>query len=691
MGVVGLALAYTLVARAGLAMDAVSGFATLVWPPTGIALAALWLGGTRLWPGVLLGAFAVNVWIGAPPLPAFGVAIGNTLEALLAVWALRQVGFSASLTRVRDVMALVLLAAVASSLVSATIGVGSLFLAGIVKGAQFAATWRAWWIGDLIGDLLVAPVLLAWASQPWRKLSRRRARVGEALISVAALLAVAALAFATSGGAGASPFMEPFLLFPPLIWIALRFGPRGVSLASLLAATLAVAATVVGLGPFVRPVLHESLIGLQVFMAVTAITMLVLAAVVAERSHAESTVRESYSLLRAMIDGTTAPVYAKDRAGRVLLVNAAGAEVFGRPIAQLVGTQLAERDSATPEAEGKPYTVEETVSIKGRARTLLWTKGPYRDGQGEILGSVGIARDITEHKQTERALQQAVHARDEFMFIAGHELRTPLCTLTLELGSLERLGRRIGVDGKIMERVRKLLRQTDRLNHLIESLLEVTRLSTGRLLLKRETLDLGEVGREVVDRFAESAIRAECPLELHVQGDTTGQWDRLRVEQIVTNLVANAIKYGACKPVQVGITATASRVEIVVRDFGIGIAAEDISRIFGPFERAVSVRHFGGLGLGLYVTRQIAEAHGGTIRVASELGAGSTFVVTLPRWPDGGGWDSAAGEPEAIAPISDRAVAALPKAETTTARETGAKILILPTDRDPPPLPDPAL
>ena len=548
-----LAVIYTLVARAGLAMDAVSGFATLVWPPTGIALVALLLGGRHLWPGILAGAFAVNLWVGAPLGAALGIATGNTLEAVVALWALGHLGFSPSLTRVRDVVALIAVAAVGSTLISASFGTGSLALAGVVPGPARAGTFGAWWMGDLIGDLIVAPLLLTAATRAARPRPLPRP-VLETFLAPLVLLLIAAVVFMTSGHEPATAFLKPFLLFPPLIWIALRFGQFGVTSATALTAAVAVAGTAAGLGPFVAPTggqaLHDCLLGLQAFMAVLAVTMLVLSAVVSERAAAEGAARDSHALLHGAI-------YAA-------------------------------------------------------------------------------------HQQTEQALQAAVQARDDFMYVAGHELRTPLCTLTLELGSLERLGRKIGVDHKILERVRKLLRQTDRLNQLIQSLLEVTRLSTGQLQLKREDLDLPEVVREVLERFAESARQAGCQLHLRAVDSATGSWDRLRLEQIVTNLLANAIKYGAGKPIEVEVAADAARVQIVVRDFGIGVAEEDIARIFGPFERAVSVRHFGGLGLGLYVTRQIAEAHGGRIRVASRLQSGSTFTVDLPRTAPVEGQESAA-------------------------------------------------
>jgi signal transduction histidine kinase len=171
-------------------------------------------------------------------------------------------------------------------------------------------------------------------------------------------------------------------------------------------------------------------------------------------------------------------------------------------------------------------------------------------------------------------------------------------------------------------------RSADRLTRLVTSLLDISRIGAGRLDLEREETDLSEVTREVAERFQEEARRARCELRV----DTTpavGFWDRLRLDQVVTNLLANALKYGAGAPIDVRVTAQDGRALLTVRDHGIGISEEDQRRIFQRFERAVSQRNYGGFGLGLWIVRQIVEAQGGAVRVESEPGHGSTFTVEL--------------------------------------------------------------
>ena len=271
--VVALATLYALTARLGLRLDAVSGFAALVWPPTGIALWALLLSRGRLWPGVLIGAVVANVLTGASFPVALGIGLGNTLEAAFAALVLRRIpGFRFSLDRLPDALGLIILAAAISSTISATIGVASLALGGLVSIERFGPTWRAWWLGDCIGDLLVAPMLLVWATS-LRRL-RRPYRVLEAVALGTCLVAAGALIFGRAA-TGASAFGEPYMLFPLLIWAALRFGQPGGVAATFVISCAAIWGTALGHGPFIRPALHESLLALQIFMGVMAATFLV--------------------------------------------------------------------------------------------------------------------------------------------------------------------------------------------------------------------------------------------------------------------------------------------------------------------------------------------------------------------------------------------------------------------------------
>jgi signal transduction histidine kinase len=243
--------------------------------------------------------------------------------------------------------------------------------------------------------------------------------------------------------------------------------------------------------------------------------------------------------------------------------------------------------------------------------------------------------------------QEAVRLRDDFLSVASHELRTPLTTLQLQLQSLLSAvtkGKPTIVDPRDESKLDRAVRSTERLSDLVDTLVDVSRLASGNLPMSPVTVDLGLVTRKVVARHGEESRRVESPLRIFENGELVtdgvnpdrailGHWDRERVEQMLGNLLSNALKYGAGKPIDVELTSDDSWAEITVRDRGMGIEATDLERIFGRFERAVSVRNYGGLGLGLYMTREIAARHGGTIRATSKPGEGAAFTIRLPLRP----------------------------------------------------------
>jgi signal transduction histidine kinase len=242
------------------------------------------------------------------------------------------------------------------------------------------------------------------------------------------------------------------------------------------------------------------------------------------------------------------------------------------------------------------------------------------------------ARADSEVAQVLAELADAVRLRDEFLALASHELKTPLTPLALRLQSLSQEAAS-QPDSPLAHRVSSYIsaanKQLKRLSRLIADLLDVSRMASGKVLLELAPVDLGAVIRNVAARYRLPAEQAGCLLEVEAPS-ITGRWDELRLEQTVTNLLENAIKYGPGKPIRVRLEATSGKARLTVRDEGIGIAPEHLSRIFERFERAVSERNYGGLGLGLYICRTIVEAMGGTIDVQSDPGRGSTFTVELP-------------------------------------------------------------
>jgi signal transduction histidine kinase len=232
--------------------------------------------------------------------------------------------------------------------------------------------------------------------------------------------------------------------------------------------------------------------------------------------------------------------------------------------------------------------------------------------------------------------QAAVVARDEFLSIASHELRTPLTSLRLALENLRRVARRDGKEGDPGSPMDRVLtaseRAGQRMEKLVEALLDVSRIHMGRLELDVVEVDLGTVVTESLAALTDEFVQAGSTV--NVRGEPViGLWDPMRITQVVTNLFSNAAKYGAGKPIEVRYGGHEGQAFLQVRDHGIGIAEGDQHHIFERFERAVSSQNYGGLGLGLYIVKRIVEAHGGLVRVESAPGQGATFLVELPRRP----------------------------------------------------------
>jgi integral membrane sensor domain MASE1 len=282
--VLAIAAVYTAAGKLGLDLAFATRSVTAIWPPTGIALAALILGGYRLWPAIALGALVANLDTGVPAVTVLGITCGNTLEALVGAYLLRRVaGFRPDLQRIRDLVYLVLFGAVLSTTVSASIGVASLLAGDAIVFDHVPSVWRTWWLGDMGGDLIVAPALLIAAA--YRSFTRAPGRAIEAIALAGALAGTSVLVFSQS-----TPVT--YVIFPLMAWAALRFLQPGAAAASLVVASIAVAFTANGDGPFASSGPDARLLLAQTFVAVAAVTSLVMAIVTNARHRAEETQRK---------------------------------------------------------------------------------------------------------------------------------------------------------------------------------------------------------------------------------------------------------------------------------------------------------------------------------------------------------------------------------------------------------------
>ena len=280
------------------------------------------------------------------------------------------------------------------------------------------------------------------------------------------------------------------------------------------------------------------------------------------------------------------------------------------------------------------------VPLRARGQTLgVLTLAWVRRGQKYTAEDLGLAEEFARHAaiavdnaRLYREAQASIQVREDFLGIAGHELKTPLTALKLQLQSLERAANRAAPPrlDQVSDRLTRMGHQIQRLEKLMSDLLDVSLVTAGRLNLTREETDLRRVVVEVVRRQDENVVESGSPVTVDAPEPVVGWLDPARVDQVVQNLFTNALKYGRGKPIVITLHKLGDRARLTLRDHGIGIAPEAQGRIFGRFERAVSNRHYGGFGLGLWIVRQIVDASGGRIWFESATGEGTTFYVELP-------------------------------------------------------------
>ena len=366
-----------------------------------------------------------------------------------------------------------------------------------------------------------------------------------------------------------------------------------------------------------------------------------------DRRRAEDELRRSEERFRLMVDAVKDyALFLLDASGHVMTWNAGAERMKGYTASEIIGAHFSQFYEPEEVRVGKCDRELEIAMRDGRFEeegwrvrkdgTRFWANvvlTPMRTANGELIGFAKITRDLTERKklEEERVLtiqaQEGIRLRDEFLSIVSHELKTPLAGLLLQV---EALVTRADLDHKTRDKLVKARESGERLDQLIETLLDVSRIATGRFVLSPQRFDFAALTREIVDSFTTSATKAGCELRLAAPTEMIGQWDRVRMSQVVANLLSNAIKYGAGHPIDIDVSRAGDEAVFEVRDRGPGVDPTIQSRIFERFERAASTRHYGGLGIGLYVVREIVTAHGGLVGVESSRDGGARFMIRVP-------------------------------------------------------------
>jgi PAS domain S-box-containing protein len=373
---------------------------------------------------------------------------------------------------------------------------------------------------------------------------------------------------------------------------------------------------------------------------------------------------------RLVVQGMEEGVVFHDQDGIIRATNPSAERILRIPADALLGRRSVLERCEPLREDGSPFPLEQcpalvclrtgqserglVIGIRRSGGELSWlsfTSHPLASSDGSRAGVVTSFRDITELREREtqssRRYQEVSHTvrlHDAFLATAAHELRTPLTTLRLQVQNLlHRVNSGAGLAVEVLTtKLQASVRQTERLNALIDLLLDVSRMTVGRIELKRTRVDLAELTRELLARHADEFTAGSIEVTLEAE-PVTGSWDVARLEQVVSNLLSNALKYGNRKPVHLQVRREGAFAVLAVTDMGLGIPASEHQRIFERFERA----HSGGLpgmGLGLWIVRELVDAHGGSISLASVPDEGSTFTVRLPLAP----------VPETVVPLKER-------------------------------------
>ena len=364
--------------------------------------------------------------------------------------------------------------------------------------------------------------------------------------------------------------------------------------------------------------------------------------------------KKTQDLLQSIIDFAPIVIYVKDIEGRYILANRSFSEVVGVPKEKIIGKT--DHDLFAPDLvdkfrsndswilkENKELEIEEIVPHKGKLNTYFSIKFPLNDSKGKPYAVCGISSNITERKEEEarkiellQELKEAVKARDEFLSIASHELKTPVTSLKIQTQFQARLQKKNVPEAFSREKIEENTKKTEkliyRIERLIDDMLDISRIRTGELTINKETANLSQIAREVIDRMQETFLNTSGE-EIRFQGpeEAFGVFDPMRIEQVINNLLQNALKYGLAKKVKVHIEDKSEFLFLSVSDKGMGISKEMCGKIFERYERAVSANEVSGLGLGLYISHHIIKTHQGRIWVSSKLGEGSTFYVEIPK------------------------------------------------------------
>ncbi|HEX2198779.1 MAG TPA: MASE1 domain-containing protein [Burkholderiales bacterium] len=656
-----LGAAYFVTAKLALAMAIPPGYASPIWPGSGLALAALLLGGSRLWPAIWLGSAAANLSVETSLIASAAIATGSSIQALAGAALLRHhIGIPHRFRRAEEVVKFMALAALTAT-VAPTIALLPLALLHPLTPPELFWNWWTWWQGDASGILLVAPLMLSWAGGAGRRWTGDKLFEG----TLFGVLLVAATQLVFQGAEGASTYAASFLVLPFIVWAAFRFSQREVTTAIAVVCALALWHT---------PPTNEARLLLLLFVSTAVFTGLMISAVLGQLGDAMAALQgrqqqlerrvserthdlfDSERRFRLMVESVVDySIFMLDAQGRVASWNAGAERTSGYRAAEIIGRHFScfypreEIERRKPEWELELAAAEGRFEEEGwRVRkdgSTYWASvviTAVRDPQGALLGFAKVVRDLTERNRVEAELirarvsaEKASEAKSQFLANMSHELRTPLNSLLI-LARLLADNAGGNLTDKQVQFAQTIYDSGMDLLSLINDLLDLAKIESGAVTaLHLAPARLDELAADLERSFAQ--VAQDKGLEFRIALDPALppaiRTDTARLKQVLKNLLANAFKFTRQGSVVLRVSPVEpGRIAFEVIDTGIGIPPEKQRIIFDAFQQAdgTTSRQYGGTGLGLSISRELARLLGGELEVASEPGRGSTFTLLVP-------------------------------------------------------------
>lgn len=682
-----LCATYFVAAKLGLELAYSAKQITLVWPPAGIALASVLIWGFRVWPGIFLGAFAINFSVSGLFFSSFGIAASNTAAALTGVFLLRRIqGFNQSFARMSDYIWFILLGAATPALVSAFLGTSNLVLSrtiSVVSTEDFFSFFRTWWLGDMAGILIFAPIFLIWPHVRDIVQERKRLVEGLSLFSVCAFISFFIF----------NPATHYFIvvLLPLTLWAIVRFYQSGVAVMSLYLLFVSIFGTIGGYGLFAHignP--EENLLFSQMFLSVISMGSMMVALVMFEGKKSVEEWKKLSLMLHEKISEQSEKLVTRAEElqeyidhmsiftakialdGTILVASKSAKTASGLSPGNLMKTNFLEghwwafdpavharvRDAFRRVTLGETIRYDEQILAFGTTR--IWISLGLipvfgKDKKIDFIIAEGL--NITERKKLEDALlesqyelekkvvkrthelndantslKEEVALRDRFLATLSHELRNPLSPI---INAVEILCMMNTEDKETRKLFEIIERQANQMARLLKDLMDVSRIAHQKINLEIGQVEIADIMKAAIETTRPWFLKEKHELSVsYPEQPLVVEGDPLRLEQVLINILNNASKYTP----EGGRVFLSARQEdrkavITVRDDGVGISPKMLPKIFDLFSQDKKTNNMakGGLGIGLALSKALTELHGGNITVSSEgQGKGSVFEVILP-------------------------------------------------------------